>query len=123
MTYAIPPENLFTSQLDQRHRSLRPLTERQLAVLLYLRRHIEVHRCSPSVRTTCEFFGFKSSAAPLGHFRVLVAKGMLSPFYERGGYCAGYQLTQAGLDATHGQTLLSIPLPIVRRSSRRSRRL
>ena len=101
----MPLENLVALQADKRHRSLRPMTGRQLAVLVYLRRYLEVHYCSPSVRETCAFFEFRSSAAPLGHFRALVAKGMLSPVYMRGGYCAGYELTAAGLAATDGQIL------------------
>lgn len=119
----MPPENLPSLQLDQRHRSLRPMTERQLAVLVYLRRYLEVHYCSPSVRDTCEFFGFKSSSAPLGHFRALVAKGMISPIFSRGGHCAGYEMTAAGMTATDGQVLRSLPLAAVRQSRRLARNL
>ncbi len=85
------------------------LTDRQLAMLVFIRQYLDAYRWSPSVRATCDFFGFASSNAPIRYFRTLVSKGLLLPRAPVGGSCPGYDLTPAGRALTDRQASVRLP--------------
>ena len=54
-----------------------PLTDKQLALLLWIRRYIAERGYSPSYQDISEAFGFASRNAAHGHVLVLKRKGYL----------------------------------------------
>lgn len=95
----MPPE-YFSERRADRPVCHRPLTGRQQEILFYIRHHIKLCCCSPSMREMCLDFGFASPAAAFGHYVKLVDKGMLSPVVSSRGRRIRYELTPAGLSAT-----------------------
>ena len=118
MTYALSLKSEKHDPLSGKGRkfSLRPVTGRQLEVLVYLRSYISAYRCSPVVREVCAFFGIGSPQGAQRHLQVLVRKGMTIPTGH--GQSRGYQLTAAGLAATEGRELAPLPGPNLRQCRR-----
>jgi repressor LexA len=56
----------------------RPLTERQRAVLEFVREHVATQGCPPTAREICRHFGFQSPHAATGYLRALERKGHLT---------------------------------------------
>lgn len=125
MTYALALKSKKHDPLSGKGRKpqLRPVTGRQLQVLVYLRRYIASYRCSPVIREVCSFFGFCSPQGGLRHLQALVRKGMTVPLVGGNGCSRGYELTAAGLAATDHFELgpLPAPTPIQAKSQRRRR--
>ena len=55
-----------------------PLTEKQLSLLLWIRRYIAEHGYAPSFQDIAAAFGFASRNAAHGHVLVLKRKGYLA---------------------------------------------
>lgn len=110
MTYVLTPKLEKQDPLTGRRRNkLRPVTGRQLEVLRFVRRYIATYRCSPVVREVCDFLEMKSAQSALRHLHVLVRKGMTVPLIGRNGSSRGYELTEAGIQATEHLDLSPIP--------------
>jgi len=117
MTYALTLKSEKHDPLSGKGRKvkLRPVTGRQLEVLVYLRSYITAYRCSPVVREVCAFFGIGSPQGAQRHLQVLVRKGMTVPLVAGNGCSRGYELTAAGLAATENCELTPLPAPNLRR--------
>ena len=61
---------------------MKEITTRQAEVLRYIRGYIKKLGYAPSHSSICEYFGFKSQQASLGHINALKRKG----YIEEGRY-------------------------------------
>lgn len=57
---------------------LKPLTDRQREILVWLARYITEHGYSPTVRELGDAFGFGSTNAVMCHLRPLKSKGWIT---------------------------------------------
>ena len=115
MTYALP---LLTHDPLGRRYSRFPVTGRQLEVLAYYRRYLTTYHLSPVVREVCQHFGFASPQGGARHIQALVRKGTIIPVLGVGGRHRGYQLTEAGRQATAHLNLEPLP-PLTKQQARR----
>lgn len=85
---------------------MKDMTERQKAILEYIRRHFSENHYWPSIRDIQSEFGFKSTNAVTGHLRALERKGNIA---RVPGQARAYRL--ASESATSPCAKVSAPLP------------
>ncbi len=92
---------------------MKDMTERQKAILEYIRRHFSENHYWPSIRDIQSEFGFKSTNAVTGHLRALERKGNIA---RVPGQARAYRL--ASESATSPCAKASSPLPFTPESLR-----
>ena len=87
---------------------MKDMTDRQRAILDYIRRHFAENHYWPSIRDIQNAFGFKSTNAVTGHLRALERKGSIA---RVPGQARAYRLVAAdkAADVAAGRTLPFVP--------------